>query len=323
VDQQQRSAEEFFDSLRFLDRDKTIGAAAARAFYWIWLRAGMRVYPQNEDDDRGLRFQLSELAERYGKSLRTAQDWLDRLERAEVISCLNRTQRGMVPEGEIVLYVFHPNPVVRKQTPRPKRDRQLRFGFVDAIAEEDTAVANGEVSSRPRTATGPCSVARVNGRGLPRTPCREAVKEAVGAGKMPLAEAFQMIAGRQRGGPPAVVPGPAPPAGVSRAPPVARPRQADSGQPIEQISRRIQEELQDERLFAGPRRNVAARVANGQLAWATVAQVIECAIARHAEAPDSNPRWAYFVGTMKRIFAEHGWAWRRRQQREGLHGAYY
>jgi len=312
------SAVEFFGSLRALYRRRALGAASERAFGWIWLRCGAKVTAAH-------RLYVPELAEYFNRSISAAQDWIDRLQDAELVYVRNRTIKARVPQAWVIMDVYHPNPEVRD--PPVRVDPQRRFGFMD---DEDRAPPfaargphfdDGNPAIRfPKSGTPGLSDQEPDQKppGFPKRPCDEAVLMGVESLQVPLGQAYRTLYGDRSGG------------GSSRARARVKPRSLRLKQRLKpEASRasapqndltsgqeffdRIFQELGDLELLPAPVRKVTAKLEEGTLDWQTVQRVIDASRFKFRQGQVEAP-WKYFVGAMRRIFEERDWQWRRRMK---------
>jgi len=351
------SARKYFDSLAPLHRSKAVNPAARGAFGWIWLKCQGR-------PAAAVRFQVGDLAGHFGRSISTAQGWIDELQRAELVYVRNRRLgrdgTGRVPQDWVVLDVYHPNPELRDLPERP--DPQRRFAFMEEAPLEPPFVAggpsgdgqrfpanhaqgspgigppgkSGEVPGHsktkvpgeaPRTFRGKSPEIQKRKSGDFHRPCVAAVAEAAGSGQLSMGQAFRAIAENL----PTPTAGPSTRAGAragARSDIDIRNRNRNRNLDIDICQSRgqktreetffglILQEVGDPKLRAQPVRKVARRLASGDLSWEVVREAIDRARQLVYDGK-ADATWIYFVGAMKRLFQERGWAWRVKHRTGG------
>ena len=80
----------------------------------------------------------------------------------------------------------------------------------------------------------------------------------------------------------------------------------------------IQGALGDPRLQEVVARKVAAALVAGRIKWETVEKVCRAARRVQRETKGTDPAWAYFAGTMPKVFSEAGLPWKQAALAETL-----
>lgn len=296
----------WWESLESLRRRDSIGPASREAFAWIWMQCGAKVRDH-------FRFYLPHLAAAFRKSVRNAQYWLDYLQRKELLFVRNRTLKARVPEGWVVIDIYHPNPELRDRPIRVDPQRWLP-------GMEDGREAPPIVAQCPplRAQSLPVNSARslpVNSaQSLPKlyaTPCKDAIMEAVRSGQVSMRQAFTMLT-EPRGPPPQVAKKlPAHDIRYQKS----RNLNLDIVDPTQEaFEKRIHQALGDPDLHSAPARKLAKKLAGGELEWDEVQRMIEKSRQVFRDGKTAAP-WIYFVGAAQRAFEERSWRWRTRKGR--------